>query len=497
MLRRRLLTATVVTAVFMVALDGTIANVALPHIQGSVSASQDQIVWVLTSYLVACAIATPLTGWLTRRFGEKLVYLCATAGFVISSVFCGLAQGLMELVAFRLVQGACGCLLIPLSQTTLLRIYPRNRYGWAMGVFSVGSLMGPILGPAIGGYLTENFSWRWVFWSICRSGFWSTSECWRFWSRQERAQAGFDYCGFIALAVSLGALQLMVDRGQLNAWFESLETWIEAGLVVLGGYCFLALNVTSRQPFLNLGAFREIGFTVATIYNMLMGASLMSVLALMPPMLDGLFGYPAWLTGVVTMPRGLGTIITTLLFAGISVRIGLRLTVFIGWAMIALAQWWMSHFVLDMSPAPVVVSGFLQGLGTGMVFSNLATAAFTALPAKYQTDGASIYNLARNVGSSVGISLMSALQVNNSTRVHSSLVSTMQPGAQPGMYDLVNPDGIQMVDTAIHRAASMAAYATDFKLMSILCFATLPMLVLMKEPKRTLQLEKAAGLVQD
>jgi MFS transporter, DHA2 family, multidrug resistance protein len=480
-------------AMLLVSIDSTIANVALPHIQGSVSASQDQISWVLTSYIVAAAISTPLTGWLTRRFSVKTVYLTAIAGFTLSSVLCGLTPGLPELVFFRLAQGAFGAVIMPLAQATLLTIYPREMFASVMGLFSIGALTGPIIGPTLGGWLTDTLSWRWVFFINLPFGIIAFLGLLALLQKGQRGNERFDYLGYIALAVSLGSFQLMMDRGQLHDWFGSPETWIEAGLAAVGFTIFLILNVTTQRPVISLAPFRHPSFAIASVFSALIGVALFSSLALTPTMLETLFGYPSMTTGLVTAPRGLSMLLTVIGIARFGHLMSIRASILIGWMLLGISQWWMSEFTLAMDWRPIVIASFVQGIGTGLVFSQLTAAAFNALPQHLRTDGSALYVLVRNLGSSLGISSMAALQINNTSTIHSSIVDGIRPAAEPGLFDLSSQPGLQSVDNAITRASSMAAYATDFKIIAVIIFVTLPMALLLKETERAGSSAKTAA----
>src|SRR5579864_1548282 len=244
------ITAAMILATLMITIDSTIANVALPHIQGSVSASQDQITWVLTSYIIAAAIMTPLSGWLSQRVGRKLTFLVSIAGFTLASMACGMAQSLGEIVVFRLIQGLCGAALIPLSQAVVLDIYPPSQVGQVMAIWGAGAILGPIFGPVLGGWLTDNFTWRWVFFINLPIGILAFAAVWIFMRRDRGGEARpFDFLGFGALVLFIGSLQLMLDRGPTVDWFSSPEIWTEAFLAVIGLWLFIVQTLTAKHPF--------------------------------------------------------------------------------------------------------------------------------------------------------------------------------------------------------------------------------------------------------
>src|SRR5579864_6797037 len=349
----------------MQGLDTTIANVALPHIRGSLSASLDQISWVLTSYIVAAAIMMPLTGWLAGRFGIKIVFVLSVAGFTLASALCGSATSLTELVLYRTLQGVCGAGLVPLSQAVLLQINPPERHGQAMAVFGTGTICGPIMGPALGGWLTQDYSWRWVFYINLPVGLLCTLGVVMFIRHTRNMhREPFDFVGFFVLSLGIGALQLMLDRGELKDWFNSSEIWIEATVAGLGFYLFTVHTATTgERSFLNRELLTSPNFVAGTVLMFAGGLIMTGALALLSTMLQNLMNYPAMTTGLVTMPRGLGAMAAMFLVAPLITRVDNRLIIGFGFLLTALAMCQMSCFSLQMGMAPVIVSGLLQGFG--------------------------------------------------------------------------------------------------------------------------------------
>jgi len=484
---RNFITASVMAATVMNSLDSTIANVALPHIQGSVSASSEEITWVLTSYIVAAAIMTPLTGWLAGRFGRKRLMLWSIVGFTTVSGLCGLADSLGELVGFRLLQGVFGAALVPMSQAILLDINPPERHGPAMAVWGMGAILGPIIGPALGGWLTDNLSWRWVFYInlpigalafIGLSGFLTETK--------DAARPRLDIFGFAMLALTLGAFQLMLDRGQTKDWFSSLEICIEAALAVFFGYLFVVHTLTASRPFIDIGMFKDRNFLTGSIFGFFLGTVLFGVLALLPTMLETLMGYPVVLTGLVTAPRGIGTLISMMIVGRIIKRVDARLLIFIGFALAAFSLRIMSGFSLGMSERLVILSGFIQGLGTGLVFVPLTTIAFATLDVKYRNEGAAMFTLTRNIGSAVGISVLQAMTIRNAAAVHSRLNEGIRPDNPllPQGFDFDLPRAAAAMNAQITRQASMVSYIDAFWMLFILTLAVIPLLLLMRGPRK-------------
>ena len=487
---RGIITASVMLATVMNSLDTTIANVALPNIQGSVSASADQITWVLTSYLVASAIMTPMTGWMAGRFGRKRVFMVSIAGFTLASALCGAAQSLGQIVGFRLLQGLFGAALIPLSQAVLMDVYTPAEQGAAMAMWGMGALLGPIIGPALGGWLTDNFSWRWVFYINLPFGVLAFLGVSGFIHDHKNPNSSpIDLLGFGLLSTAIAAFQLFLDRGESKAWFESSEIWIEATVAGLAAFLFLIHTLTADRPFLPRALFTDKNFISATISGFFIGILLFSTLALLPPMMEVLLGYPVVTTGVVSAPRGIGSWVAMFLVGRLVGRMDARLIIAIGLLVSAGALGAMTGFDLSMNSSLIVWTGIFQGFGIGLVFVPLTILAFGTLNPIYRAEGAGVFTLVRNLGSSVGISIMSALQTQNTQVVHARLVQNLTPDNPvvqrlSGPFSLSSPVGPALLDGAASRQASMVAYIDDFKLMAIMALLLIPALLLMRPAKR-------------
>ena len=487
---RRFITASVMAATVMNSLDSTIANVALPHIQGSVAASSDEITWVLTSYIVAAAIFTPLTGWLAGRFGRKRLMLCSIIGFTLASALCGFASNLDEIVGFRLLQGVFGAALVPMSQAILLDINPPERHGSAMSIWSMGAILGPIIGPALGGWLTDNLTWRWVFFINVPIGVLAFVGLTLFLSEtKSAARVKLDLFGFMMLALAIGSLQLMLDRGQTKDWFNSLEICVEGSCVLFFGYLFVAHTLTARKPFIDLALFADRNFLLGSIFGFFLGVLIFSVLALLPPMLEELMNYPVVLTGIVTAPRGVGSLISMMSAGQLMKRVDPCILIFIGFSLGAYSMYRMAGFSLGMDETVLITSGFIQGLGTGMIFVPLTTIAFGTLDARYRNEGAAMFTLIRNIGSAIGISVLQAMTIRNTATVHARLAETVRPDnpvmaqAMPG-FDFNIPLQVARLNAAITQQASMVAYIDDFWFLFVLTLIAIPMLLLLRSPKR-------------
>src|SRR5712672_68793 len=335
---RVLITLSVMLASIMQALDNTIANVALPRIQGSLSATQDQMAWVLTSYIIAAAIMTPLSGWLAGQVGRRRVFLFSVVGFTVASVLCGLAQSLPEIVLARLLQGLCGAALIPLSQAVLLDINPPALHARAMAVWVMGATLGPIIGPALGGWLTENYNWRWVFYINVPFGILAFLGILSFLAEATIRKSRFDFFGFTALSVAIASLQIMLDRGQLKDWFSSTEIWSEATVSAVAFYLFVIhMLTTTEQRFVSPALFKDRNFLTGNVFIFIVGAVLFATLALLPPLLQDLLNYPVVTTGLVTAPRGVGTLAAMFIVGRIMGKVDIRLIIGTGFALSAFA----------------------------------------------------------------------------------------------------------------------------------------------------------------
>ena len=484
-LNRPMITGSVMLATIIQALDTTIANVALPHMQGSLSASQDQITWVLTSYIVAAAIATPLTGWLCDRYSQKRVFLVSVAGFTIASALCGLADSLTQIVLARLLQGLFGAALVPLSQSVMLEINPPEKRGSAMAIWGVGVMVGPILGPTLGGWLTESYDWRWVFFINLPIGALAWYGIWRYIPKAPaRRGMGFDAFGFTMLTIAIGALQMLLDRGEQNDWLSSTETWIELVLFGVAALFLIAHTATTprEQAFIDVRLFKDRNYATGVLFIFVVGAVLYATRALTPPMLQGLMGYPVAAAGLVTAPSGVGTMIAMFVVGKLVGKVDLRALLFAGFAVTAFSLWQMTRYTLVLSESDVVWPGLIQGVGLGLVFVPLSAASFSTLPPTMFAQATATYSLLRNIGSSIGISLVQTMLVRNTQIAHSTLAEKVTSGQLalqgiPGSasWSTQTSAGLALLNGEVTRQAAMIAYVDDFVLMLGLTLAVMPL----------------------
>jgi len=484
-INRPAITVCVILATLMQSLDTTIANVALPHIQGSVSASQDQIAWVLTSYIVAAAIMTPAAGYLSGRFGIKRLFLVSVAGFTVASMLCGMAQNLVEIVLFRILQGLFGAALVPLSQTVLFNINPPERRGSAIALWGVAVMVGPILGPVLGGWLTDAYSWRFVFYINLPIGIIAFLGMNVFLSETEKnATEKLDWFGFGALSVTIAAAQVMLDRGQELDWFSSREIVIEAVIAASALYLFLVNTFTAREPFVRPSLFRDRNFAAGILFIAIVGLTYYASLALQPPYLQNLMNYPVVSAGFVLGPRGLGTMAAMLLVGRIIGRIDTRLLLGLGLVLTAWSFYAMTGWTPDVSRTTIVMVGVVQGIGLGFIFVPLSVVTLSTLSSDQRAEGAGLYSLSRNIGSSIGISVVNTMLTRN-TQVNHANIATAVTAVNRGFADKdvaqfwspVTAVGRAALDAVITRQAQIIAYIDDYKLLMIATLAVIPLLV--------------------
>jgi DHA2 family multidrug resistance protein len=489
---RLVVTVCTIMATLMQSLDSTIANVALPYMQGTMSASQEEINWVLTSYIVAAAIMTAPTGFLAARFGRTRLFVTAVIGFTLASVLCGLAQSLDEIVIFRFLQGMFGAALVPLSQAVMFDIYPVEQRGGAMALWTMGVMIGPIFGPILGGWLTENYNWRWVFYINVPFGIVTAAGLLTFLKETSYGNsARLDWIGFGALSLAIGAFQTMLDRGETLDWFGSHEIITEACLAAIGLYVFLVQFSLAPRPFLSPRLFTDRNFVVGVTLYFTMGLIMYATLALLAPYLQTLMNYPVVTAGIVLAPRGAGLMLAALICGRLIGKISARLLVAVGFATGAYALHQMTSWTPDVSEWTMISAGFVQGVSLGFLTIPINIITFATLPAELRIEAAGIYSLMRNLGSAIGISVTGALLEMN-TQVNHAIIAggitpftrALQTGTPLRFWNPASIHGTAMLNREITRQAQIIAYIDDFKLMLILAIVVLPLLLLTRPPPR-------------
>jgi DHA2 family multidrug resistance protein len=482
---RAVVTIVVMMATIMTAIDTTIPNVALPHMQGSLLATQEQIAWVLTSYIVMAAIMTPPTGIVALKIGRRRLFVISVLGFTAVSALCGMAGSLTEMVIYRALQGAFGAGIVPLSQATLLDVYPRERHGEAMALWGMGFVAAPIFGPTIGGYLTEMYDWRWIFYINVPIGCMAAIGIWaNLPDTRIEADARFDWAGFALLGLAIGALQLMLDRGQNLDWFESREIVVTAVLSALAFYLFVVHSLTSERPLFEFAVFRDRNFVVAVMVTFLLSLVVLAMLALLSHLLQDLLAYPVITAGEVMGPRGVGTMLAMIVAGRIASRTDPRYVIIVGVVTTASAFGLMSRFSLDVDAWSLTWVGFVQGLGMGFIYVPLSTFAFSTLAARYRTTGAALFSLMRNIGASAGIAILEALLARNQQVFRSVMVEGITPydpkfqaPALAPSWNLQTLEGLANLSAEVDRQVAMMAYLADFQWMMGITILIVPLLL--------------------
>lgn len=476
--------------VLMQALDSTIANVALPYMQGSLSASRDQITWVLTSYIVAAAIMTAPVGWIASRFGKRNFFLVSLTGFTITSMLCGAAQSLEQMILFRLLQGCFGAALSPLSQSVMMDLYPPAKRGNIMAIWGMGVMLGPILGPTLGGYLTDAYNWRWVFYINVPFGIAAVAGIWLFFKDSPRdSSLRFDWFGFGALAVGLAAMQLMLDRGTGQGWFGSGEIIMECLIAGVGLYLFVVHMLTAKKPFIPPTIFKDRNFLSGLVLMFVIGAVLLASSALLPPYLQNLAGYSVLDVGLLMAPRGFGTMFAMMFAGRMAMKLDPRYLMTAGVAMMGWSMWDMSGWTPEIGMWTLSIVTFIQGVGMGFIFVPLNLSAFATMQGHFRTDGAALMNLVRNIGSAIGVSVTTTVLGASVQIMHSQLAGYASPFnrafSQNAASLMMNPQipmGMAAFNGMVEQRAEIVAYANDFLLMAYVCLPAFVIIWLMKRP---------------
>jgi len=489
--QRALLTICVMMATIMQALDTTIANVALPYMQGSLGTTQDQVSWVLTSYVVAAAVMTAPVGWLAARFGIKKLLIACVAGFTIASMLCGIAQTIEEMVLFRVLQGMFGAALVPLAQSVMLEIYPPHRRGWAMSLWGMGVMIGPIMGPILGGILTEYYSWRWVFFINLPVGIVTVIGLLTCMGESEGNRGlAFDWVGFTALGIAIGALQLLLDRGEQVGWFDANEIVVMAIVSAAAFYFFIAHSLTTERPFISMEIFRDRNFNVGLMFMFVCGVMLVASMALMAPMLQGMMGYPIIDAGVLLGARGVGMGVSMLMAGRLMTVVDPRLLLFVGLSCCVASLNASIDFTPDTATRTIAWVSILQGFGLGLMFVPLNMIALSTLPVALRTQGTAMWTLIRNLGSSVGVSIVIANLTNKTIMMHALLAESVTPFNQAmadpaaAMLDASTETGRALLENLLTQQATIIAYANDFKLMLVMTLLCYPLVLLVRTSRR-------------
>ena len=499
-LRRNMVTICAMTATIMQALDTTIANVALPYMQGSLSASQDQINWVLTSYIVAAAIMTAPVGWIANRFGRKRIFIICSGGFTIASVLCGLAQDINQMVLFRLLQGVFGAALVPLSQAVMLDSYALHERAKAMSIWGMGVMMGPIMGPSLGAWLTETYSWHWVFFVNLPFGIFTVLVLIVFMDETgKNFELRFDWFGFLALALGIGSLQVALDRGEQLGWLESNEIIGEFIVSAVGFYYFFAHSLTTTKPFVQFAIFKDRNFIGGCVFMAVMGLVLFSTMAVSSPFLQNVIGYPIITAGLLLATRGCGTFVAMMLVGRLMRYVEARTLIMTGLGLTGLSLFYMTGWTDQTGVPEIVVVSIAQGFGFGLVFVPLSTVAFLTLPNQLRTDGTSMLTLLRNVASSIGISIVIAQLTEGGRRVYAVLNEHITPFNHAlqmpdvrGLIDMNTDSGRALADAMLAVQAQIIAFSQDYQMVMLFTLCTIPLAIMIGSTKAALRKQSVA-----
>jgi DHA2 family multidrug resistance protein len=483
---RVLTSITVMVAVIMVVLDMTVVNVALPHMMGTLGATPDQITWVLTAYIVASAVVIPLSGFLAERFGRRNLLFASITGFTLASALCGQAQTLTEIVIFRMLQGASGASVIPLSQSIMVDSFERESRGKAMAIWGIGIMIGPILGPTVGGFITDHFGWQWVFYINVPIGLLNLALVLIALKPSARTAVSADWLGAALLAVGIGSLQTLLDRGNSAGWFDSPFMVTLAGLSIAGISLF-ASRSGRPDAILKLELLKDRNLAAASFMILAFGLGMFGTIALQPIFLEHLLGYPASTAGLVMAPRGIAVAVGMVVVSILIRRIEPRWLVLTGLLLASAGSYVMTWYTLDVSPSWIIAPGIVQGIGLGMVFVPLSTLAYQTLPEESTDRAASIFNLSRTIGGSIGIAIAATMLTRESDAARSTLVGNVNPfnwalqdwlGAH--RLSLDSPVVARALDLEITRQATMIGFLDAFLVVTLSFLVLVPVVVILK-----------------
>ena len=486
--QQAMLLATVTFVTMLYAMTVTIANVSLPQMQGSLSSTPDQIAWIVTFNIVATAVVTPMAGWLAARFGRRRLMIWGIVGFGASSVACGLATSVPELVIYRIGQGAFGAPLVPLSQAIVIESFDEKVRPKVMSIWGTGVILGPIIAPAIGGALSEAYNWRWVFFMLVPFTAIALIGVLAFIRKRESRgdPPKLDWTGFLALAVTITALQLTLDRGERAGWLDSFEIPIYLGILVGALWIFVVRNIQAPTPFLNPTLLRDRNFVVGCLLIFIFGMLNFTPITLLPTLLQNVQGYPDSIIGQILSARGAGTFLSFAAMFALS-RLDPRVPLLVGFALQAWGGWVMSGFDLTVSTEDVLVAAFVQGIGVGFCWIPLSIITFATLDKPLVPDGTAIFHLVRNMGSSIFISISIALVIRQSRTSYAEMVPHISPFAdsmrQPGLagqLDMSDPGTLARLSGEISRQATMIGYLDGFLLFTVCAVLAIPLIALVR-----------------
>jgi DHA2 family multidrug resistance protein len=495
-----LIAASVMLATFMEVLDTSVASVALPHIAGSLSASVDESTWVLTGYLISNAIVLPSTGWLSNFFGRRQYQIISVAVFALASALCGASTSLAMLVTARVIQGAAGGGLQPVSQAVLLESFPREKHGMAMAVYGLGIILAPLIGPTLGGWITDQYSWRWVFYINIPVSIAAVLMIHAFvedppYARRER-NLPIDYIGFGFLALWLGTFQIILDKGQEADWFGSVWVRWFAAVSVISMLVFIIHELRSEHPLVDLRVLRNRNLAVGTFLIGLIGIVIYGTVTLLPLFLQDLLGYTAYDSGLAVSPRGIGALISLLIAGQLIGKIDSRTLIAVGLGIRALSLFMLGDLNLQIGMWNIVWPNVINGFANGFLFVPLTTLTMSTLSNEQMGRGTGLYNLTRNMGASFGVSMVTTLLVRGAQRHQAVMVGHLTPYDSSFRQFLHQFDGYfalhsgttealqrayDLVYEMLQKQAMLLSYVDDFRLLAIVTLCCLPFLLLFRQ----------------
>lgn len=484
---RMMVTASVMMATTVVIMDMTIATIALPHMQGGLSASQDQISWVMTTYFMMQAVTMSATGWLAGRIGRRRLFIGSLLGFAVCSVFSGNATSIGEIMVFRALQGMFSAPVVPISQALMLDSYPREKHGQAVSIWGMGVMFAPVMGPVIGGWLTDEYSWRWVFYVSMPFAALGIGGALLFIRESPlNRDRRFDWFGFSAIGIALAAAQFLLDRGEMEGWFDSDRILLTASVVILAFYLFIVHSTTTRNPFITPAIFMDRNFSLGLVFMFLLGVLVLSMNVIMPLFLQNLRGYPIFTAAMVMMPRGIGSLVGLTLAGRLSGRVDPRVQIAFGFASTAYSAWCFSTFTPDVGIWPFIGAAFFNGIGIGMIFVPLTAVSFWTLPGHLRTEASTLTSLLRNYGSGIGVSIVISVLSRSQITAHAYLAErvspyndAMHPPFLPPQWDIQTTAGLAALEREISHQALAIGFLNDFHLIMVGALLCVPAVFLL------------------
>ncbi|MBT5050353.1 MAG: DHA2 family efflux MFS transporter permease subunit [Rhodospirillaceae bacterium] len=486
-LKRVMITVAVMLATTVIIMDMNIASIALPHMQGGLSANQDQISWVMTIYFMMQATTMSATGWLAGRLGRKRLFIGTLIGFTICSMLSGSADSIPEIMFYRGLQGMFSAAVVPISQALMLDTYPKERHPQALAIWGMGVMFAPVMGPVIGGWLTDEYSWRWVFYVSMPFAVLAIIGAMIFIRETPRnRERKFDWFGFICIGLSLAGLQFMLDRGEGEGWFDSDFILLNAAIVCIAFYLFITHSLTTDNPFISRGIFADRNFVLGLLFMFLLGALVLSMNVIMPLFLQNSRGFPILTAALVMMPRGLGTMFGLTLAGRIANIVDPRVVIVFGFGCVAYSAWLLSTFTTDVGLGDFVIAGFFNGIGIGAIWVPLTTVSFWTLPVQYRTEASTLTSLFRNYGSGIGVSVVISVLTRSQSTAHSHMTEHVNPYAEslqapgvPSQWDILTNDGLMALQSEISRQALSIGFLNDFNLIFYGAMISIPLVILM------------------